>query len=91
MTSSLVITLRLKKATAHTHTRTHAPTHTHTHTNTMMSKSTVKTMQFSKKNTRKMLTNYPLRKIRNHSFHKCKWCLKYTMIKNSKINETCSV
>ena len=42
MTGSLVITLRLKKATAHTNTNTHTHTHTHTHTNTMMSKSTIK-------------------------------------------------
>ena len=31
MTSSLVVTLRLKKATAHTHTYTHTHTHTHAH------------------------------------------------------------
>ena len=37
MTSSLVITLRLKKATAHTHTRTHTHTHTHTHNDVKIS------------------------------------------------------
>ena len=42
MTSSLVITLRLKKATAYTHTHTHTHTHKHTHTQTMMSKLTIK-------------------------------------------------
>ena len=28
---------------------------------------------------------------RNHSSKKCRWCFKYTMIKNVKINETCTV
>ena len=42
MTSRLVITLRLKKATAHTHTHTHTHTRTHIHTHRIMSKSTVK-------------------------------------------------
>ena len=89
MISSLVITLRLQIATAHTHTHTHA--HTHTHTHKMMSELTVKSNAIQEEKHPKTAYKISLKKIRNHPLVKCKWRLKYTTIKKSKINETCPV
>ena len=95
MISSLVITLRLQIATAHTHTharaRAHTHTHTHTHTHKMMSELTVKSNAIQEEKHPKTAYKISLKKIRNHPLVKCKWRLKYTTIKKSKINETCPV
>ena len=70
-----MISLRLKIATTHT----------------MMSKLTVKNDTIQQEKQQKTAYKIFPKKIRNHSSDKCKWCFNYTMLKNSKINETCAV
>ena len=57
----------------------------------MMSELTVKSNAIQEEKHPKTAYKISLKKIRNHPLVKCKWRLKYTTIKKSKINETCPV